>query len=69
MHLDTGWLDSLHNDKTDTETSENNLVEHNVFDRAERLPSNENDTDSSEIMDEEDMRLGVVHFDTMLNEH
>ena len=69
VHLDTEWLDSLHNDQTETETSENNLVEQNGFDSAERLPSNENDTDSSDEMDEEDMRLGVVHFDIMLDEH
>ena len=63
--LDTECLDSLHNDQTETETCESNLVEQNPFDSAERLPSNENDTDSSDEMDEEDMRLGVVHFDTM----
>ena len=41
MQLDTEWLDSLHNDQTETETSENNLVEQNTFESAERLPSNE----------------------------
>ena len=56
MQLAAQWLDSLHNDQTETETSENNLVEQNAFDSAGRLPSNKNDTDSSDEMDKEDMR-------------
>ena len=38
VQLDTEWLDLLHNDQTEPETSENDLIELNVFDSAERLP-------------------------------
>ena len=71
IHIDTTWLDSLQNEQTEceNETHESNVTSNETYKSHNMLESTTIENDSADELDEESRRLGIVHLDTMLDDH